>query len=84
MARKIRKMQVAAYAPVELGVQAVEYSGVEWSVVKTMGMDIISSEEPMFELKCIDGKSILFKIQLKRCLEVGGSKGGVSTAEMLC
>jgi hypothetical protein len=41
MARTIRKMQVPAYAPVEVGVQAVVYKGVSWAVVKTIDMELM-------------------------------------------
>lgn len=34
-------MQVPAYAPVVVGVHCDEYRGVEWSVVKTMDMDML-------------------------------------------
>jgi len=44
MARMMRNMHVPAYAPVEVGVQAFEKSGVEWSVVKTMDMDDMDIE----------------------------------------
>jgi hypothetical protein len=40
MARTIKKMQVPAYPPEVVGVHWLEYSGVLWSLVKAMGIDI--------------------------------------------
>ena len=41
------------------GAQADEYNGVEWSVVKTMGIDIMPWDELGSELEDIDPVSIL-------------------------
>lgn len=38
MAKKTRKIHVPAYAPGVVGVHVVVQRGVEWEVVKTMGM----------------------------------------------
>jgi hypothetical protein len=51
----MRKMHVPAYAAVDIGIQPEEYRGVAWSVVKTIGIDIIPSDdgEPDPEFECI-------------------------------
>jgi hypothetical protein len=46
-ARTMRKMQVPAYAPVEVGVHAFEYRGVLWAVVKTIDMEPMPDMEDM-------------------------------------
>jgi hypothetical protein len=49
MAKIIRKMQVPAYWPDVVGVQADEYRGVEWLLVKTMA--IVMMLEDVLELE---------------------------------
>ena len=63
-ARTMRKMHVPAYAAVDIGTQLEEYRGVAWSVVKTMGIDIISSDdmEPDSEPVCIECMFILARL----------------------